>query len=156
MSKLIILSGIPGAGKTYYANDIRKKIESVNIKVAIISSDVVRSDIAGTAQNLNHESEVWQEFELRIKDAASIYDVIIADSTAATNKIRMKWFNCFKSFFDKIELHWFNIPFDICWERNKSRSIPVPLNAVAGLYRAYQEPDYNILHFFDEIVCIGE
>ena len=62
MSKLIILSGIPGAGKTYYANDIRKKLESVNIKVAIISSDVVRSDIAGTAQ----------KFKPRIRSMARI------------------------------------------------------------------------------------
>lgn len=155
MNKLIIMSGIPGCGKTTLARQLQTHYqETFNKRVAIISSDDVRADVAGTAQNHDHEKEVWQEFETRIKTASLIHDIVIADSTAVTNNLRLQWFNRFKGFFDRIELNWFNIPFSICWERNLQRAIPVPLDVMANLYRMYQDPSYEAKNIFDAIMEI--
>ena len=152
MNKLIILSGIPGSGKTTYALGVK----SVLPKVEVISSDEVRRQVTGRADNGTQETLVWQEFEAQIKKAAQNNDIVIADSTALTNALRMKWFRVFRSFFDKIELVYLNIPFAVCWERNLARERKVPLNPMAGMFKLLEEPNEEVNNSFDSIIVISE
>ena len=152
MNKLIILSGIPGSGKTTYALGVK----SVLPKVEVISSDEVRRQVTGRADNGTQEAVVWQEFEAQIKKAAQNNDIVIADSTALTNALRMKWFRAFRSVFDKIELVYLNIPFSVCWERNLARERKVPLNPMAGMFKLLEEPNEEVNNSFDSIIVISE
>ncbi|MFA5422182.1 MAG: ATP-binding protein [Bacilli bacterium] len=152
MSKLIIMSGIPGSGKTTYALGVK----SILPKVAIISSDEVRRQVTGRADDGTQETKVWQEFEKRIIAASSEYDIVIADSTALTNLLRMRWLQAFRPHFDKIELVYLNIPFGVCWERNIARERMVPIDPMAGMFKLLEEPDEEVNNNFDSIIVIKE
>lgn len=152
MNKLVIMSGIPGSGKTTYALGVQSALENV----AVISSDEVRRDVTGRIDDGSHETMVWQEFEAKIKDAASKHAIVVADSTALTNELRMKWHRAFRAFFDKIELVYMNIPFSVCWERNLSRERFVPLNPMAGMFKLLEEPSEEVNNSFDSIIVIKE
>ncbi|MDD4153983.1 MAG: ATP-binding protein [Bacilli bacterium] len=152
MNKLIIMSGIPGSGKTTYALGVKSALE----KVEIISSDEVRRQVTGRVDDGSQESLVWQEFENQIKQAAQQSDIVVADSTALTNALRMKWHQAFRSFFDKIELVYLNMPFSVCWERNINRERKVPLNPMAGMFKLLEEPNEEVNNSFDSIIVISE
>lgn len=152
MNKLIIMSGIPGSGKTTYALGVKSALENV----AVISSDDVRRDVTGRVDDGAHETLVWQAFEAKVKEAASKHAIVVADSTALTNELRMKWRNAFRAFFDKIELVYMDIPFSVCWERNLTRSRFVPLNPMAGMFKLLEAPSEEVNNSFDSIIVIKE
>ena len=56
MNKLIVLSGVPGSGKSYFSNTL-KKIK--NSHVYVISSDALRKEITGSQSNLSEEKLMW-------------------------------------------------------------------------------------------------
>lgn len=152
MSKLIILSGIPGSGKTTYALGLK----SILPRVAIISSDEVRKDVTGNVLDGSQETRVWQEFEKRVIAAGAHHDIVIADSTALTNLIRMKWYRAFRQAYTNIELVYLDLPFAVCWERNIARERIVPLNPMAGMFKLLEEPDEEVNNSFDSIIVIKE
>jgi tRNA uridine 5-carbamoylmethylation protein Kti12 len=152
MTKLIILSGIPGSGKTTYALGV----QNILPKVAVVSSDVVRKSVTGNTCDGSQETLVWQEFENWVKNATKENEIVIADSTALTNTLRMKWYNAFRAFFDKIELVYFDMPFAVCWERNINRERKVPLNPMSGMFKLLEEPNEEVNNSFDSIIVIKE
>ena len=52
MSKLVVLSGIPGSGKSYFSKLLRRKKVG---HVYIISSDALRDMVTGSQRNLSEE-----------------------------------------------------------------------------------------------------
>ena len=64
MKKLIILSAVPGSGKSTWA----KKYQSEHPNTYIISSDQIRFELTGVYQDFSRQKEVWEIFEQRIKD----------------------------------------------------------------------------------------
>jgi len=152
MNKLIILSGIPGSGKTTYAFGVKNVLP----KVKVISSDEIRREITGDTTDGTKETLVWEEFEKQIKLASNDNDIVIADSTALTNVLRMKWYNVFRSFFNKIELVYLDMPFSVCWERNIARERKVPLNPMAVMFKLLEAPNEEVNNSFDSIIVIKE
>ena len=59
MNKLIILSGVPGSGKSYFSKTIKKL---KNNHVYVVSSDELRKEITGSQSNLNEEELMWKIF----------------------------------------------------------------------------------------------
>ena len=59
MSKLVVLSGVPGSGKSYFSKALRKKKTG---HVYIISSDALRDLVTGNQQNLSEDTLMWKMF----------------------------------------------------------------------------------------------
>ena len=57
MNKLVILSGVPGSGKSYFSKTL-KKVK--NNHVYVVSSDELRALIGGSQSNLANEELMWQ------------------------------------------------------------------------------------------------
>ncbi|MFA5422183.1 MAG: AAA family ATPase, partial [Bacilli bacterium] len=57
--KLIVLSGIPGSGKSTYAHEYAFK----HGDVAIVASDQIRLELFGRADDFSNEDSVWKRFE---------------------------------------------------------------------------------------------
>lgn len=152
MNKLIILSGIPGSGKTTIALGLK----AILSKVKVVSSDDIRKKITGKASDGSHEKLVWETYEKEIIKASSKFDIVVADSTALTNELRMKWYNAFRTYFKHIELIYLDIPFEICWHRNMNRTRNVPMNPMAGMFKLMELPNEEVLKYFDSIISIKE
>ena len=143
MSKLIILSGIPGAGKTTYAHNIKSS--------KVVSNDEIRFNITKgrfPGQFIwDHLPILRKQFKEVIKDVGRD-SVVVLDSTMLTNKRRIACFNKFKDYFDEIELHIFVPNLDKSIKQNSMRDRVVPLKQIQKMYDEFEYPDDYVIQNF--------
>ena len=122
-NRLVVLSGIPGSGKSTYCQAIKDLYESKGVKVNIISSDDIRYELTGKYDGFHREEEVWSIFNNRAYDYSRENDhsITILDATTLTNKQRYLYALRFKNCYKQIYLVVMNTPFEKCLEQNKMR-----------------------------------
>ena len=153
MKTFILLSAVPGAGKSTWAEQYR--LTHKNVKV--VSSDAVRKEITGAFQNFEHEDEVWAKYFSLINEYAEKYDdiTVIADSTNLRNCYREKYVEQVKGFDFKM-LVVFKKDLDVLLYQNKLRSEAqiVPDDVLISMYNSFEEPSQKVIDFFDEYTVI--
>lgn len=155
MKTFILLSAIPGCGKSTWAEEYRL----THTNVFIVSSDNLRKEIGGAIQNANHEQEVWDRFRSDILKYRDFSDdvTVIADATNITNGHRMA-FGRHAEGFDKRILMIFKKPHDEILKGNvlRGEDRQVPIDAIEGMLSRWQEPDDEVRAFFDEVNIIDK
>ena len=155
MRTFILLSAIPGSGKSTWARTYAEE----HPNTFIVASDELRCKIAGSPQAFDHEEEVWDAFLNEINGYADQYEdcTVIADATNLRNQFRE--FYC-KSTpkFDKHILVVFQIPFEICLKQNRmrTRSRIVPDLAMIQMFRTFEKPSEAVMDMYDEVLIIGK
>lgn len=152
MKTLILLSAIPGSGKSTWA----KAYQSTHENTFIIASDDVRARVAGKVNNFDKEPLVWETFLAELRKYAKIEDVtVIADATNLQNKYRRYYLENTPG-YDKHVLVLFNIPFEVCLEQNRTRHQDriVPDEAMLSLQREFEEPTQEIIDLYDEYLVV--
>lgn len=148
MKNLIILCGIPGSGKSTWANSQK------NVKV--VSRDDIRMKfIKDDEDYFSHETEVFAEFIAQIKGAIYSrdisYDAVIADATHLNYFSRKKLLS---RLFDDSEIDennlkdlpiifmFFHESLDTCLARNAKRTgrKRVPDETIIDMYEHLTEP----------------
>ncbi|MDO5329914.1 MAG: ATP-binding protein [Bacillota bacterium] len=154
MRTLILLSGLPGSGKSTWA----KRFCHEYPKAKVVSSDAIRLREFGAVQNFDHEKDVWRIFLEEINGyAESDPDaVVIADSTNLSNYYRKYYFEATPN-FEKHMLVYFDIPFEICQAQNKLRpsNRVVSDEAMKRLSGELEKPSSEIMSLFDEYIPVG-
>lgn len=153
MSTLHLLIGIPGCGKSTYA---QKLAETTGGR--IVSSDGIRKELTGTEEYLYPEldSKVFGIFHSRVSEWIKDTDVI-ADATNIHVKDWKK----------NIELcpqgtvaiaHWFDICPDIAMKRMEGRERQVPREVVDRMWDIMTKNRPHLADCFseDRIEIIGE
>lgn len=148
--KLIVLSGIPGSGKSTYAADYVNK----NPETYIVASDAIRLELFGRVDDFSKEELVWEIFENRIRQKVKTHSTVIADSSATTNVRRLRWASIFRSHFDNIELVYFDIPFVVCLERNEKRHLSIPYDDMVVMRDSFEKPSDEVVGAYDKITEI--
>ena len=152
MNKLIILSGVPGSGKSYFSNTI-KKIKSSH--VYIVSSDALRREITGSQSNLTEEDLMWKIFESLAKTYSLDKDgIVILDATHVNTKLRVNKYRHIKKLFDQVILVVFKIDRQVVSNQNLQREYPIPPDVLDKFYQIYEEPNEVDFKFFDKILTI--
>ena len=59
MNRLIVLSGVPGSGKSYFSHLLKKNNPD---HVFIISSDELRRQLLGDQRDLSNEPLIWKTY----------------------------------------------------------------------------------------------
>ena len=153
MRILYVLSGLPGSGKSTWGFLFNKS----HPNTFIISSDNIRKEIGGEFQYFGNEAKVWDEYYSRANRYASdLKDCsVILDSTNLTNEIRKGIIKRVPS-FDKYVLVIFEVPFEICIERNKMRSPDriVPQNIMENMHNTYEKLDEDTKRLFQDVIYI--
>ena len=153
MATMILLSAIPGSGKSTWA----KEYQRTHPNTYIVASDEVRKKVSGSIQNFDHEALVWETFLRDINDHAEEDFTVIADATNLQNKYRAYYHQATPRFAKHV-LVVFEIPFDICMKQNKMR----PKERIvcdAGMYalqKEYESPSQDVIDLYDEYIHIGE
>lgn len=153
MKTLILLSAIPGSGKSTWA----REYQATHPHTHIVASDDVRTRVSGSAQNFTKEALVWETF---LNDLNSFLDeedcTVIADSTNLQNRYRKYYFEQTPA-FDKHILVVFNIPYETCLKQNKMRfgERVVPDDAMKSLAEEFEVPTQEIIDLYDEYILIG-
>ena len=136
---LIILVGIPGSGKTTYAQNYI----SQHPKQAVhLSSDGIRKELYGDESIQGSPYEVFALMQKRTVDALNNGDDVLYDATNVTRKDRAGIIGvCPK--FAKIECHIIWAPIEECIKRDAARDRTVGKEVIDKMLKRFQAPYYD-------------
>ena len=138
---LMLLCGIPGAGKTTYANKLLKD-KYYKDNTIHLSSDSIRKELYGDEATQGDPIEVFSLMQQRAVEALNNGMNVIYDSTAVTRKDRAGIIAvCPK--FAKIECHIIWASIETCIERDATRERTVGKEVIDRMLKRFQAPYYD-------------
>lgn len=136
--KLILLVGIPGAGKTTYA----EKYMQEHSNIAYLSSDKIRKEMWGSEATQGDNNEVFYRMQSRAIASLNYGRDVIYDCTNLTRKERASIISqCPK--FVHIEAHVIWAPIEICIKRDAARKRTVGKEVIDRMLKRFQPPYYD-------------
>lgn len=152
--QIYVLCGIPGAGKSTWAEQhMREK--------PIVSRDAIRFSLIEDGEDyFSKENEVFNTFIESVVGACKSFDCAVVDATHISKASRRKLFRALdgriKGRYDTTMIY-FNVPLGTCLQRNKLRDgrALVPEEAIHSMYGQLTEPEYNEHESIKEIWKIG-
>ena len=154
--KLIILVGLPAAGKTKYAKEYIKK----NDNTVIVSSDRIREDMAELKINCNDERAIYQEMQHRVKKSLSYGKNVIVNATNLKIKYREPYIHLARKINKDVvvEAHVILTDIDECAETDKIKK-QLGLGFLKKCMGEFQMPLYregysNIFYHFTSTKAI--
>lgn len=139
----IMMVGLPGSGKSVSASCMKQTWDYGNgPHVNIHSSDDIRQELYGDANNQEHNDKVFRCLHARIKaDLEQGVDVIF-DATNINKKQRIHFLNMVGGICVPV-CHVMATPIDHCLWRNQKRGRQIPPNAIRGMLNKFQPPAYS-------------
>lgn len=129
MKRLILLVGIPGAGKTTLAKKIIEK------GFHCLSADPIREELYGKAIEQGNKEEVFKIFFERLDEAfAKELDVIIDNTNLNPRERKPILERAQKAGYTDIQLWLLDVPLDVCLKRNAARERVVPEDIIANKF----------------------
>ena len=154
MNKLIILSGVPGSGKSYFSKTIKKLKGS---HVYVVSSDELRTIIAGTQTSIAYDPLMWKMFyELTRVYAMDKEGIVILDATHVSSELRVDKVAHLKPLFDEVDLVLWHIDEHVVNNQNLQREFPIPPEALSYFIKIFEMPNEKDKAFFDKIAVIED
>ncbi len=152
MNKLIVLSGVPGSGKSYFCKTIKKIKES---HIYIVSSDELRREITGRQSNLNEDELMWKIFFSLAKTYSLDKEgVVVLDATHVSKKMRVDRNKKLKHLFEEVDLVMWNIDKQIVANQNLQREYPIAPDVLERFYQILELPTEDDEKFFDKIIMV--
>ena len=137
MSKIYMMIGIPGSGKTTFVRELSKKL---NVKV--ISTDTVRQEHPGI-----NEKDVWPLVYQKIGEMVLKKEDVIFDATNVTKTPRNRFKENVNKYSTDYELigYYFPMHYSICIGRVAKRNempgeLPLPIDCIASYGESIYPP----------------
>lgn len=146
--KLILLIGVPGCGKTTYA---QKYIQNKNPFAVHLSSDNIRKELWGDEAIQGDNNEVFSLMQSRAINALNNWRDVIYDATNMTRKDRSYIISLCPKFV-QIEAHIVWAPIETCIARDAARERTVGKEVIDKMLKKFQAPFYD--EGIDEIKVI--
>ena len=152
MNYLIVLSGVPGSGKSYFSRALKQKR---NKHVYIISSDELRKEILGDQRDMSEDTLIFKIYYALLKAYSEDKNgIVILDATHAKKIYRLDSIKPYKPLFDQVDLVCFKLDKETVLRQNAQRETPIPNDALIRLIDEYELPDEeerNVYHHVDII-----
>lgn len=157
--RLILMMGIPGAGKSTF---IKNHIASDGI---IISRDAIRFNMLKSNEDyFSKENEVWDEYVKALKKAIKCewYTDVVADATHLNAKARNKVLNAISDVLNDVEVYvlYVDVDLETALKQNSQRTgrALVPESAIRNMYASLQIPNkaegYNRFGYIGENIIL--
>lgn len=155
VKRLVITQGLPGSGKSTWAEEERVKLESQGHKVFISNKDDIRKSLSASGWKWSRDAEKdvikIQNDQIKSAFAGGVSVVIVADCNFGKHKDRLRGLAmlCDADF----ELKDFtNVPLSVCIERDAKRSDSIGAQAISEVHTKYlstpivtlYNPDYRL------------
>ena len=142
MSKLIMMVGIPGSGKSTYA---KAHLAPEDIYV---SRDEIRFDILQDGEEyFSREGEVFKIFVYEIGRNLKLDKTVWVDATNLNKGSRAKLLNAIERYTtaNSLEIRYLDVSLETALERNKQRTgrALVPEDAITNMYYKLVAPTYE-------------
>ena len=139
MKKIIVLIGIPGSGKSTYANSFKEKKGYI-----IFSSDEYRKILLGNEEDQSSNKFIFEKLREDVSTLASNYDGdIIIDSTNISKRNRKCWIDIANKYNFKCVAVYFNVRIDECLRRISNRERKVPSHVLYRMNKNFEYPTYE-------------
>lgn len=135
MSEIIMLCGLPGAGKSSLAEDFA-------FNSIAICPDEIRGELYGDPSIQGKGRRVFQIAYGRLKSAIkeNEYNYIFFDATNTTKRARQPIIEIAKKYNIDISCFWINTSKEECIKRQSLRDRKVPTEVIERMARQFQKP----------------
>lgn len=135
MAELNMLVGLPGSGKSTYA-------EMHSTEYEIHSSDRLRKELLGDINDQTKNDKIFQELHRRIRADLKAGKKVMYDATNIKYKRRMAFLNELKDIECEKIATVFVTPYETCLRNNWMRERKIPDDAIRKMYLNWQTPYY--------------
>lgn len=138
MSKLYLMCGAPGSGKSYWAT------KHLTDKDKYISRDEVRFSFLQDGDDyFAKENEVFKEFIRQINENLEKGYNVFADATHLNFNSRNKTLCSIAAAVEEINVIYLDTPLEVCIERNSHRTGRkfVPETVIRNMYKSIKLPE---------------
>ena len=142
MAKLIVLCGIPGSGKSSYAEqfvNINNTFTS-DEEIVVHSSDAIRKELFGDAGSQEDNNRVFELMHKRTREDLKAGKTVIYDATNITRKARKSAIACAHPTNDTVECHIIWAEPAECIYRDSQRDRKVGPEVIDKMLRRWQSP----------------
>lgn len=138
MPELNMLIGIPGCGKSYYANQLAQ------CGYVVHSSDAIRAELLGDESIQCNPAKIFSVLHKRVLDDLKAGKNVVYDATNIDSKLRMNALRLFKN-IEGLEKNCTIIarPFEDCVKNDRERSRTVGENVIRKILGKWTTPSYG-------------
>jgi len=123
--KIVVLVGLPGSGKSTYAQ---------RMGLPSLSSDSIRKLLADDETDQTIHERVFQTLRYLLRQRLEIArEATCIDATNLKPEERKPYIEMAKSFGCQVEAVFFDVPLEVCRARNAGRARVVPGEALAAM-----------------------
>lgn len=137
MSKLIVMVGLPGSGKSYYAN---KLLEEATNPTVILSSDNYREKLFGDENDQTHNEQVFKMLYQDMRKYLISHVDVIFDATNTSLKSRLRIMQEVEGIECDKEAYVICTPIEKCIDQDKNRERSVGEEVIWKFVRSFQCP----------------
>lgn len=131
MTRLILLIGLPGSGKSSLASLLLAE----NPSCQLISTDSIRAELFGDESVQGPWLLVWGQIEQQFRQAVEHSSAAIYDATNAVRQQRKEAIALARvTGFTNITGIWLDTPLQVCLERNRQRHRIVPDEVILQMH----------------------
>jgi len=131
----IMMVGLPGSGKSTYAEKIAEESDAI-----ICSSDMIRKELYGDVNSQDKNVVVFLTLHRRIKEHLSNGRNVIYDATNISSKRRRAFLKELERIVCIKKCVIMATPFEECLEKNKQRDRVIPEDVICKMYKNWNTP----------------
>ena len=152
MSKLMFTVGISGSGKSTFCEKFIKE----NPEVIYLSSDFVRGVLGKDESDQSVSAETFRFLETAVHYFLKQNKTVLVDATFTHKRSRENIIKIARFLGKKIVCYYFDVPLNVCMERNKGRKREVPNHVILRQFENLTLPIRAEVDFVYYVNGIGE
>lgn len=133
MSELILLCGIPGAGKSTYRDKF--------LKGTYVSTDKIRLDYFHVQYDTEVEPKVWDIAFSMVEEGLARGETIIFDATNVMKRTRAPLIKIAQKYDSKVRAVFMDASLDLALKRNTQREAQVPDEVIIRKHEELEIPE---------------